>query len=285
MPPKPESDVKSRSMPKMMKVAPTLTEPSMKNSLSDGDKVSAEDMLKELGEDDDTEQLRKSAFSGKHKTKEETTAVVEEQGTNTMLIIVFALIVIALVALVVWMVLRQNEAKKLEEEDIRQRLQPNPRNNMPPLNVGAGSLTPQQAAQMQAQQVAQQQFMLQQQQQQVAQQQLMLQQQAAQQQAQARGAAAGKTSATPSSASTTPSVQATAPVAQDDLADLETEEKAPVMNTTIPPPTRTTSQDLDDLAAKTAKMMEETDGLNDMDRNMLNTFAQETYDKEQNLDE
>lgn len=113
--------------PKMMKVSPNVTDPSMKAP----DVSESETMLKEMGgntsEDDD---LHKTILDSKKKTKEEQSAA-PETSINKMLILVFALIVIALIALVVWMVMKQNESQRQEEEMAKARMQPHRRNNMP----------------------------------------------------------------------------------------------------------------------------------------------------------
>lgn len=130
----------SKSLPKMMKVAPNVTDPSMRNSQI-SDKDDPEELLRAMGgEDEEAETLRKTVFEGKNKTREEQSQLNNgDQGTNVLLIVVFALIVIALVALVVWMVTKQNESKKLEEAEMRARIQPHYRNNMPP-NTAANTV-------------------------------------------------------------------------------------------------------------------------------------------------
>lgn len=93
---------RQRPAPKMMRVSPTVTDPNMKS-----EKADPEELLRELGEDEDTTDMKKAVFGSK-KTKEEL-AVDEGPSTNTMLYIVFALIVITLVVLVVWLAMKQNE--------------------------------------------------------------------------------------------------------------------------------------------------------------------------------
>lgn len=141
---------------KMMKVLPDVIDPNMKSPMYDknnrpvNDKMTSDEIYKEIGEDEDTEDVRKVVFNKKNTTKEEQESYTNEPGTNTMLIIVFALIVIALVALIVWMVMKQNEPKK-EEMEMRQRLQQHPRNNMPPYGMHYGQFQqPQYLSQQQA---------------------------------------------------------------------------------------------------------------------------------------
>jgi hypothetical protein len=97
--------------------------------------------------------------------------------TNTMLIVVFALVVIALIAMIVWMVMKQSNDRR-DEEEVRREIQPHPhpRNSMPQ----HGMQYPNQQAAQHAQQHAAQQH---------AAQQAAAQQQAAQQQAAQQAAA------------------------------------------------------------------------------------------------
>lgn len=113
----------------MMKVSPTITDPMMKAPVEEP----TEAMLKEMGaESTEFDDLRKTVLEPKDKKTKEEQISAPETSVNKMLILVFALIVIALIALVVWMVMRQNEAEKQEEAMTRARLQPHKRNNMPP---------------------------------------------------------------------------------------------------------------------------------------------------------
>lgn len=117
-----------RPQPKPVRVAPTVTDPSMRNTRGPAEML----LNSETGGDqpDDHE----TVFGGTQKTKEEQDATQPESSQNsTMLIVVFALIVIALVALIVWMLMKQSNDKK-DEEEMRKMIQPqpHPRNNMPP---------------------------------------------------------------------------------------------------------------------------------------------------------
>lgn len=95
-----------RSMPpRMMRVAPTVTDPSMHNGRSQ-----SEMLLNEIGESPDDEQ-----YHNKNKPKEDNTT------DNTMLIIIFALVVVALVVIIVWMLMKNDNSKK-DEDEIRQRI-------------------------------------------------------------------------------------------------------------------------------------------------------------------
>jgi hypothetical protein len=118
-------------VPKTMLVSPTLTDPSMRSEKNDAVLSSAQ-ILKEMGEDYDD--IHGTVFNpGYKKTKEELTVSKDDTGsTSTLLIIVFALIVIALVALVVWMVMKQNENAD-DNNELKARLHPHSRNHMPPL--------------------------------------------------------------------------------------------------------------------------------------------------------
>lgn len=118
---------------KMMRVAPTVTDPSMQSNKSQADV-----MLAEMGENPDS--VDEVVFNRKNQTKEEQehqTAPVTSSD-NTMLIIIFALIVVALVSIMVWMLMKQGNDKK-EEEEVRRMVQPHPRNGMPPMNRYPGN--------------------------------------------------------------------------------------------------------------------------------------------------
>ncbi len=118
-----------RPQPKPVRVAPTVTDPHMRNS-----RGPAEMVLAEMGDSEEPNNDRDAIFGGTQKTKEEQeTAPAESSQTSTMLIVVFALIVIALVALIVWMLMKQSNDKK-DEDEVRRMIQPqaHPRNNMPP---------------------------------------------------------------------------------------------------------------------------------------------------------
>ena len=117
-----------RPQPKPVRVAPTVTDPSMRNTRGPAEML----LNSETGGDqpDDHE----TVFGGTQKTKEEQDAAQPESSQNsTILVVVFALIVIALVALIVWMLMKQSNDKK-DEEEMRKMIQPqpHPRNNMPP---------------------------------------------------------------------------------------------------------------------------------------------------------
>ena len=137
---------------KMMRVAPTVTDPLMQSNRSQADA-----MLAEMGEN--TDGVQETVFSRKNPTKEELDQqqqAAPASTDNTMLIIIFALIVIALVAIIVWMITKQGSDKK-EEEEIRRMIQPNQhsRNGMPPMN--SYPVNQQQYNQMQMQRRQQQQ--------------------------------------------------------------------------------------------------------------------------------
>ena len=86
----------SHRIPKPVKVAPTLTDKSMKSEYSN--KATIEELNHEMGIDDETDELKNIVFSNKKKTKEEDlVSNTGEPGTNMMLILVFAFIVITLV--------------------------------------------------------------------------------------------------------------------------------------------------------------------------------------------
>jgi hypothetical protein len=163
------------TQPKPIRVAPIVSDPVMRNS-----KGPAEMLLNdELGVDSD---IKDAVFSSTaKKTKEETDGAgnhdhtTSQPETNTMVLIAFALIVIALVAIIVWMVMR-NSGDKKEEEEVRRMIRPHPRNGMPPNGVGGqyngqysqqphrpqpDGMTPQQMEQMYRQQQQMQQQMAQ----------------------------------------------------------------------------------------------------------------------------
>jgi cobalamin biosynthesis Mg chelatase CobN len=114
---------------KPVRVAPTVTDPSMRNSRGPAEILLNSETGGEHFDDHD------SVFGAAQKTKEEQEVVQTDSSSqaSTMLIIVFALIVIALVALIVWMLIKQSNDKK-DEEEMRRMIQPHPhpRNNMPP---------------------------------------------------------------------------------------------------------------------------------------------------------
>jgi hypothetical protein len=146
---------------KMMRVAPVVTDPLMQNN-----RTQAEALLSEMGENADG--VDEVVFNRKKPTREE----LEQQYApststdNTILFIIFALVVIALVAIIVWMIMKQGSDKK-EEGEIRRMIQPqHPRNGMPQMN--RYPVNQQQYNQMQAraqQQQMQQQMQMQQMQQ------------------------------------------------------------------------------------------------------------------------
>jgi cell division protein FtsN len=136
--------VKQNTQPKMMRVAPTVTDPSMRTRrgpaerlLSDelGSRNSRKQQVYDADDVDDVDDAKEHIFSGSVQTKEEKEASGQQDAPyqyGTMLIVVFALIVIALVALIVWMLMKQSNNKK-DEEELRRVIQPqpHPRNNMP----------------------------------------------------------------------------------------------------------------------------------------------------------
>ncbi len=125
------------TQPKTIRVAPIVSDPVMRNS-----KGPAEMLLNdELGVDSD---IKDTVFGNTaKKTKEETdsghngihsndhNSGTSQPETNTIVLVAFALIVIALVAIIVWMVMR-NSGDKKEEEEVRRMILPHPRNGMPP---------------------------------------------------------------------------------------------------------------------------------------------------------
>lgn len=246
-------------VPHLMAVAPTLTDPSMRNEKS-GRMPSSQQILEELGEANT--EMRKTIFNDQQtKTLEEQSAN-EKQGMSTLLIIVFALIVIALVALIVWMVVKQNEPKTEPEVELRERLRPHPRNGMPQMPPQMQQMPPHMQQQMMQQQQAQQQQ--------------MMQQKAAQAQAQiaAQAAAQGQQQAPPKQSE------------PDDEEVVEEEVAAPVQPTDLNmPPIADLSgddsaDDIDDIIAKTSAMQNDDSELSDMDRNMLKSFAENSYNED-----
>jgi len=105
--------------PRMMRVAPTVTDPAMQNG-----KTPAEMLLNEMGESgSDVEDV---VFQNRNsKTKEEATSN-GASSDNTILIIIFALVVVALVVIIVWMLMRQGNDKR-DEEEVRRRIMPQQR--------------------------------------------------------------------------------------------------------------------------------------------------------------
>jgi hypothetical protein len=121
---------------KPVRVAPTLTDPNMKNTRGPAELL----LNDELGDNADQETDRETVFGGSSKTKEEqdaATPAAEPALTSTALFLIFGLVVIALIALIVWMVMKQTNDKK-DEEELKRVIQPtaHPRNNMPP-NYGS----------------------------------------------------------------------------------------------------------------------------------------------------
>ncbi len=135
------STATKRPQLKPVRVAPTVTDPSMRNSRGPAEML----LNSETGDNIEQDQDRDVVFGGSAKTKEEQETVPDAAApTSTVLIIVFALIVIALVALIVWMLMKQSNDKK-DEDEVRRMIQPtaHPRNNMPP-NYGPRQGGPQQ---------------------------------------------------------------------------------------------------------------------------------------------
>jgi len=121
------------TQPRIVRVAPNVSDPLMKNP-----RGPAEVMLNdELGQDVNMNDVVFDKAQNQNKTKEETTQQSSQDSnnapseTNMMVVISFALIVIALIAIIVWMVMKNNNANKEQEEDIKQLIQPHPRNGMP----------------------------------------------------------------------------------------------------------------------------------------------------------
>lgn len=129
-----------RPQPKQVRVMPTVTDPTMRNS-----RGPAEMLLNSEGGDQPDD--HDAVFGGTQKTKEEQEVQAQPEGSqnSTMLIVVFALIVIALVALIVWMLMKQSNDKK-DEDEMRKMIQPqaHPRNNMPPNYAPRGPPQPNQ---------------------------------------------------------------------------------------------------------------------------------------------
>ena len=126
------ASLQRRGPPRMVSVTPDVTDPNMR-----GKPKTAEEMLRDMGENPDD--VRQRIFAGKNKTREEQTAQKkqpEEAGASTMLVIAFALIVICLVALIVWMVVKQNKDKTNEQNEIRARVRPAQVGGMSPLRPG-----------------------------------------------------------------------------------------------------------------------------------------------------
>ena len=141
-------------------ITPTVTDPSMRGGRSK--QQTAQDLLKEMGGSLEQDNFKDAVFSKSiGKTNEERQAESSNDddksgGTSTVLIIIFALIVIALVALIVWMVLKQNEPSK-DELEMKSRLQHHPRNNLPPHPRNMQPSPQQQQMMMQQHQMMQQQ--------------------------------------------------------------------------------------------------------------------------------
>lgn len=238
-------------VPHMMSVEPTLTDPRMQNEKS-GARPTSQDILNELG--DANSDIKRTIFNDKQTKTNEERLASETQGMSTMLIIVFALIVIALVALIVWMVVKQNKPTTEEELELKARMRPHPRNMMP-ANMRQ-QMAMQQMAQQQQQQMTQQQQQMAQQR--PVQQQVPQQQQVQQQQVQQR----------PSN---------TLEVIQEEPAVAELAAKAVVAAKplTMPPDTLLAGDDdVDDIISKTNAIIGADDELNEMDRMMLEKSAE-----------
>jgi hypothetical protein len=153
----------TKHAPKMMSVTPTLTDPSMRNERS-GRLPDSTQILQEMGESAETDALEQQFFNKTHPKTNEERKVDQEKNTgmSTLLIIAFALIVLALLALVVWMVVKQNQPKSIQEIELNERLRPHPQNQMPPMglrphpqmppHMQQGQMPPQQMQQGQMQQ-------------------------------------------------------------------------------------------------------------------------------------
>lgn len=118
-----------RPQPKSVRVMPTVTDPTMRNARGPAEMLLDSETGGDQPDDHDT------VFGGTQKTREEQEVSPQDTSSqnSTMLIVVFALIVIALVALIVWMLMKQSNDKK-DEDEMRGMIQPrpHPRNNMPP---------------------------------------------------------------------------------------------------------------------------------------------------------
>lgn len=155
---------------KMIRVAPDVTDPTMRNPKGPAERV----LYEETGEELDETVVKK--------TKEETTKDAKDTTSESlpmMYVIIFALIIVALVALIVWMLMKQGSDKK-DETEMKRLIQPHQRNSMPPMhNPPNQPNQPNHNPQNQQQMTPQQQQYLQQQQQrahQLQQQQLAAQQ-------------------------------------------------------------------------------------------------------------
>jgi flagellar basal body-associated protein FliL len=258
--------------PTMMTVAPTLTDPHMQNERS-GAKPTSQALLEEMGETNN--EFRQTIFNKKQAKTQEEQAITETQGMSTMLIVVFALIVIALVALIVWMVVKQNEPKHKPDTELLKQLRPHSRNQMPLLQQ---QQQPQQ--QQQQQQPQQQQQQQQQPPQQQPQQQQQQQQQPPQQQPQPSTQKAVE-------------VQTVLPVIASQVNDVLNDDEAKNTSASVivmPPTTNlhegdTSAADIDDIIAKTGDMLANNSDLSDVDRSMLQVMAAESYDDDEEEEE
>ncbi len=127
------SNPNRRASHKSVRVAPTVTDPTMRAA-----RQAAADSDDESGYDKGSHTVdmgdRDAIFGASQKTKEEQDSDLGSSQNGMLLVVVFGLIVIALVALIVWMLMKQSNDKKDEEEMrrlVQPGLQPHPRNNMP----------------------------------------------------------------------------------------------------------------------------------------------------------
>jgi flagellar basal body-associated protein FliL len=224
---------------------------------------------------EDSERTKSHIFNSKNKTKEECN---EPESTNMMLIIVFALVVIALVALIVWMVMKQNEPKKIDEMDMKDKLRPNPRNMMPPVEY---------MQQMQHQQMMMQEQARQEQARQLHLQRLQQQQHKMQENPKLApieeideddeppGVMTNDTNVTPVSVlPTNKTVSNDIPRPVDTPKTKEVSKPPLVLKEKVP----VTAASLNTLLDKTNKMMNETVEFTDQDKVMLDKFSRETFD-------
>lgn len=133
---------------KHIKVSPKITDVSMQKrgrELSEaGLHLSRDDKAADVDPDveaataeENAALLHDAIFTKSKKTKEESVKESQDdtQGSSltiTLIIVAFAIIVVGLVVLIIWLITKNNESKRHEEDEIRARLQPQIRNGMPP---------------------------------------------------------------------------------------------------------------------------------------------------------
>ena len=111
-------------VPRLVSVSPKVLDPSMKNTKNDTEGM--------LGEYADEHELKDHIFDKKFKTQEEKSITETGTGDNTVLIIVFAVIVVALVAMIIWLFMKQSSDVAAQEEEMRRMISPHIDNRMPP---------------------------------------------------------------------------------------------------------------------------------------------------------